>query len=311
MRRLFACLGAICLVTGSHAQSSAPVVKPIPPPVPGIERVLIIGIDGLRPDLLLFAHTPVIRDLMKQGAYTMWMQTTVTANSLPSFASMLTAVAPAKHGITWNKLLKLQTPEWPARPTLFEMAHQGGYKTAMVAGKSKFRHLEKPGTIDFVSVPAEDKATDQQVVVEAARVITEMKPDVLFVHFPGVDTAGHAKGWGSPEQLAAIEEADACVGRLLAALDAAGTRSSTLIMLSADHGGAGLTHQPDDARSRTIPWITVGPGVKPGYDLTQSRDLLMRTEDTCATACYVLGLPLMPYFDGKPVTLAFKDPPAP
>ena len=311
MRRLFACLGAICLVTGSHAQSSAPVVKPIPPPVPGIERVLIIGIDGLRPDLLLFAHAPVIRGLMKQGAYTMWMQTTVTANSLPSFASMLTAVAPAKHGITWNKLLKLQTPEWPARPTLFEMAHQGGYKTAMVAGKSKFRHLEKPGTIDFVSVPAEDKATDQQVVVEAARVITEMKPDVLFVHFPGVDTAGHAKGWGSPEQLAAIEEADACVGRLLAALDAAGTRSSTLIMLSADHGGAGLTHQPDDARSRTIPWITVGPGVKPGYDLTQSRDLLMRTEDTCATACYVLGLPLMPYFDGKPVTLAFKDPPAP
>lgn len=311
MRRLFACLGAICLVTGSHAQSSAPVVKPIPPPVPGIERVLIIGIDGLRPDLLLFAHTPVIRDLMKQGAYTMWMQTTVTANSLPSFASMLTAVAPAKHGITWNKLLKLQTPEWPARPTLFEMAHQGGYKTAMVAGKSKFRHLEKPGTIDFVSVPAEDKATDQQVVVEAARVITEMKPDVLFVHFPGVDTAGHAKGWGSPEQLAAIEEADACVGRLLAALDAAGTRSSTLIMLSADHGGAGLTHQPDDARSRTIPWIAVGPGVKPGYDLTQSRDLLMRTEDTCATACYVLGLPIMPYFDGTPVTLAFKDPPAP
>lgn len=311
MRRLFACLWAIGLVAGGHAQSSAPVVKPVPPPIPGIERVLIIGIDGLRPDRLLFAHTPVIRGLMKQGAYTMWMQTTASANTLPSVTSMLTAVAPAKHGITWNKLLKLQVPEWPARPTLFEMAHQGGYKTAMVAGKSKLRHLEKPGTIDFVSVPAEDKATDQQVAAEAARVITEMKPDVLFVHFPGVDTVGHAKGWGSPEQLAAIEEADACVGRLLAALETAGTRPSTLIMLSTDHGGAGLTHQADDARSRTIPWIAAGPGVRPGYDLTQSRDLLLRTEDTCATACYVLGLPLMPYFDGKPVTLAFKDPPAP
>lgn len=311
MRRLFACLLAISLVTGSRAQFSAPVVKPVPHPIPGIERVLIIGIDGLRPDRLLFAHTPVIRDLMKQGAYTMWMQTVASANTLPSFTSMLTAVMPAKHGITWNKLLKFQAPEWPARPTLFEMAHQGGYKTAMVAGKSKFRHWDKPGTIDFVSVPAEDRATDQQVVVEAARIITELKPDVLFVHFPGVDTVGHAKGWGSSEQLAAIEEADACVGRLLAALDAAGTRSSTLIMLSADHGGAGLTHQADDARSRTIPWIAVGPGVKQGYDLTQSRDLMMRTEDTCATACYVLGLPIMPYFDGTPVTLAFKDPPAP
>ena len=311
MRRLCACLLAISLVAGSRAQFSAPVVKPVPHPIPGIKRVLIIGIDGLRPDLLLFANTPVIRGLMQQGTYTMWMQTTANANTLPSVTSMLTAVAPTKHGITWNKLLKLQAPEWPARPTLFEMAHQGGYKTAMVIGKSKLRHLDRPGTIDFVSVPAEDKTTDQQVVGEAVWVITEMKPDVLFVHFPGVDTAGHAKGWGSPEQLAAIEEADACVGRLLAALDAAGTRSSTLIMLSADHGGAGLSHHPDDPRSRTIPWIAVGPGVKQGYDLTQSRDLMMRTEDTCATACYVLGLPIMPYFDGAPVLPAFEKPPAP
>lgn len=311
MRRLFACLLAISLVTGSRAQLSAPVVKPVPHPIPGIERVLIIGIDGLRPDRLLYANTPVIRGLMKQGAYSMWMQTAVSANTLPSFTSMLTAVAPAKHGITWNKLLKLQTPEWPARPTLFEMAHQGGYKTAMVAGKSKFRHLEKPGTIDFAYTPADTTATDQQVVGEAVRVITENKPDVLFVHLPGVDAAGHAKGWGSPEQLAAIEQADAGVGQLLAALETAGTRSSTLIMLSADHGGAGLTHQAEDVRSRTIPWIAVGPGVKPGYDLTQTRDLLLRTEDTCATACYVLGLPIMPYFDGTPVTLAFQHPPAP
>lgn len=311
MRRLFACLLTISLVTGSRAQFSAPVVKPVPPPIPGIERVLIIGIDGLRPDLLLIAQTPVIRGLMLQGAYSMWMQTTANANTLPSFTSMLTAVAPPKHGIYWNKLLKLQTPEWPAKPTLFEMAHQGGYTTAMVAGKSKLRHLEKPGTIDFVYAPADEEGTDQQVVAEAVRIITENKPDVLFVQLPGVDAVGHAKGWGSPEQRVAVEAADAGVGRLLTALDQAGTRASTLIMLSSDHGGAGLTHYPDDPRSRNIPWIIAGPGVKRGYDLTQIRNLLLRTEDTCATACYVLGLPIMPYFDGTPVTLAFKDPSAP
>ncbi|MBI2813721.1 MAG: alkaline phosphatase family protein [Opitutae bacterium] len=311
MRRLLAGLLALGLTAGTRAQIGAPVVKPVPPPIAGIGRVLIIGIDGLRPDRLLLANTPVIRGLMKQGAYSMWMLTVASGNTLPSFTSMLTGVSPAKHGITWNKLLKLQAPEWPARPTLFEMAHQGGYKTAMVAGKSKFRHLDKPGTIDFVSVPAEDRATDQQVVVEAVRLITEMKPDVLFVHLPGVDAAGHAKGWGSPEQLAAIEEADACVGRLLAALETAGTRASTLIMLSSDHGGAGLSHGADDPRSRTIPWIIAGPGVKRGCDLTQVRELVLRIEDTCATACYVLGLPVLPYFDGAPVLPAFENPPAP
>ncbi len=311
MRRISLCLLVIGLVAVSRAQISAPVVKPVSPPIPGIARVLIIGIDGLRPDLLLFAHTPVIRGLMQQGAYSMWMQTTVNANTLPSFTSMLTAVAPPKHGIGWNKLLKLQTPEWPARPTLFEMAHQGGYKTAMVAGKSKLRHLEKPGTIDFVYAPADVAVTDQQVVAEAVRIIAENKPDVLFVHLPDVDAVGHAKGWGSPEQRVAIEAADAAVGRLLVALDATGTRSSTLIMLSSDHGGTGLGHGPEDPRSRNVPWIVVGPGVKRGYDLTQLRELLLRTEDTCATACYVLGLPIMPYFDGAPVLPAFAPPPAP
>lgn len=311
MRQPLACLLALGLGAAGQAQFSAPVVKPGPHPIPGIERVLIIGIDGLRPDRLLFADAPVIRGLMKQGAYSMWMETTANAITLPSFTSMLTAVTPRKHGIYWDKMLALQTPEWPARPTLFEMAHQGGYKTAMVAGKSKFQHINKPGTIDFVYTPADEKTTDQRVVGEAERVIKEMKPDVLFVHFPGVDSAGHAEGWGSPAQLVAIAQVDACVGRLLVALDAAGTRSSTLIMISADHGGAGLTHVPDDPRARHIPWIAVGPGVKPGYDLTQLLDLVLRTEDTCATACYVLGLPVLPYFDGKPVTPAFANPPPP
>jgi len=35
----------------------------------------------------------------------------------------------------------------------------------------------------------------------------------------------------------------------------------------------------------------------------------VHTEDTCATACYLLGLPQAPYFDGKPVTAAFEVAP--
>jgi hypothetical protein len=45
-------------------------------------------------------------------------------------------------------------------------------------------------------------------------------------------------------------------------------------------------------------------------DLTREADLEINTEDTCATACYLLGLPQLPYFDGKPVLAAFENPPA-
>jgi len=69
-------------------------------------------------------------------------------------------------------------------------------------------------------------------------------------------------------------------------------------------------HGPDDPRSRHIPWIISGPHVRQG-DLTREADLVVNTEDTCATACYLLGLPQLPYFDGKPVLAAFENPPAP
>ncbi len=309
MKLLLGCVFMVGLVTAGSTQTK-PVPAPAKParPIPAIERVVIIGIDGLRPDQLLLADAPVLRGLLARGAYTMWMQTTALATTLPSFTSMLTGVSPQKHSICWNKLLPLVEPEWSRRPTLFELAKQAGYSTALVAGKAKFSHLNKPGTIDSFFASSEDDYPDEKVAVEAIRVIKTLKPEVLFVHFPGVDSVGHAVGWGTPEQLVAINHVDSQIGRVLAALDGEGLLKGALVMISADHGGAGKTHGPDDPRSRNIPWIAVGPGVKHGYDLTQSRDLVPRIEDICATACHVLGLPQPDYFDGHPVALAFEQP---
>ncbi len=280
-------------------------------PIPAIERVLIISVDGLRPDRLLLADAPVIRGLMAEGAYSMWARTTAMATTLPSHTSMLTAVVPRKHRIYWNDPLPLTEPIYPARPTLFEMARRNGYSTAMVAGKSKFLFLNKPGTIQHPSYPAPGEANFKDAVVAAqtAAIITTHRPEVLSVNFPEVDEVGHASGWGSPEQLEAITRVDGHVAKVLAALDAAGVRQSTMVILTSDHGGAGLTHGMDDERSRRIPWIAVAPGLRRNYDLTQSAPLEINTEDTCATACYVLGLSQLPYFDGKPVLLAFENPP--
>jgi arylsulfatase A-like enzyme len=67
-------------------------------------------------------------------------------------------------------------------------------------------------------------------------------------------------------------------------------------------------HGPNDPRSRHIPWIVVGPGVRANYDLTRAADLHVNTEDTFATACYVLGIPLPADIDGKPVLAIFEKP---
>ena len=299
----------VLVALSGRGQAAIPVAKP-QRPIPAIQHVLIISIDGLRPDLALLVNMPNLRSLLKQGAYTFWAKTTAVSITLPSHVSMLTGVTPAKHGIEWNRVLPFKEPIYPNVPTLFEMATRSGYSAAMVAGKSKFSALAKPGTVTWVEVPDENtQSNNEAVVIHAVEMIETKKPDLLFVHFPDVDAVGHAKGWGSLEQRACIEKTDRQLGELFAALDRSGLRASTFMIVTADHGGAGLTHGADDARSRHIPWIAVGPGVRKNFDLTLSAKLEVRTEDTCATACYLLGLPQAPYFDGHPVMLAFEVAP--
>jgi hypothetical protein len=225
-------------------------------------RVLIVSIDGLRPDMALRARTPNLHALMDAGCFSFWARTTPLAITLPSHVSMLTGVIPRRHEVEWNKDLPLKKPVYPLYPTIFEVAHRAGYTTAMAAGKSKFTTLAKPGTIDWLSVPASEKAEDADVADAAVQIIREHQPQVLFVHLPSTDNVGHALGWGSDAQLAAIEAADQSLGRVLSALDFVGVRRGTFIIVTADHGGAGRTHVPDDPRARHIPWIAAGPGVR-------------------------------------------------
>jgi predicted AlkP superfamily pyrophosphatase or phosphodiesterase len=73
--------------------------------------------------------------------------------------------------------------------------------------------------------------TDDNVLANALTVLDAGMPDLFFVHFHGIDDAGHTYGPGTPEEEAKIREVDAAVGRLLEALPA-----STLVIIFADHG---------------------------------------------------------------------------
>jgi arylsulfatase A-like enzyme len=236
---------------------------------------------------------------MERASFSMWARTTDVAVTLPSHASMLTGVTPSTHGIVWNN--DIPHPVYPSRPTLFELARRAGYTTAMVAGKSKFSALAKPGTLDWSFIPEKTVITDQAVADTAALWIARYAPQVLFVHLPAVDTAGHAEGWGSAAQLAAVATADRCIGQLLDALRERGVLDSTFVLVTSDHGGAGRSHGADDPRSRMIPWIAEGPGIRQDIDLTTDAGLEIRTEDTFATLCFLLGIPIPEGIDGRSV----------
>jgi len=301
----YACLILLAFTTLLPAQTTAPTVPAVPAPAPRThpnaraQRALIISIDGLRPDVLLRADAPRIRELMRQGSFTFWARSTAVSITLPTHVSMLTGVEPQVHGIHWNGDLPLSEPVYPKVSTIFELAKKAGYTTGAVTGKSKFNVLGKPGTIDYAYWPDEAKSDDADVAAHAQQMLHSHQPEMLFVHFPGVDNVGHKIGWGTPEQLAAVAVADKAVGQLMDALMELRLRDQTFVIITADHGGAGRSHGADDFRSRHIPWIALGPGVRKNYDLTSNRELVVETYDTFATTCAMLDIPVTPKRTGK------------
>ena len=285
------------LLLAPAALAQGPATRPIAV----VDHVLIISVDGLRPDLIARAKAEHISSLMDSGAFSLWALTIPSCNTLPSHVSMLTGVTMEKHGIEFNDERSTTRPIYTTATTIFELAKRAGYTTALVSGKSKFQALAKPGSIDWLSAPELPKTSDDIVADNAGTLIRLFKPGLMFVHFPGADSAGHSKGWGSREQIDTIANIDRNIGMLMNALKTSGMAERTVVILSADHGGSGRSHGASIANSRTIPWIVCGPGIRVNHDLTLSKDLTINTMDTFATACWLLGIELPEGIDGKPI----------
>jgi hypothetical protein len=287
------------------AASAEPAIKAAkrrtergPRPVEEINRVLIISIDGLRPDLLLRAYMPRVRALCSRGCYTFWAETTPEAYTLPCHVTMLTGASSEKHGVTWNNYIE---ESYPSVPTLFEVAKQAGYTTAMATGKMKFIVFTRPGALDHSYLPPDEPVSDMLVASQAQRLIRDHQPQVMFIHLPGVDTAGHEFGWGTAQQITAIEQADVAVGMILDVLSEVKLTESTLVILTSDHGGSAKGHDANDPRSHFIPWIASGPKLQADFDLTLHHELRISIGDTYATACKFLGIDPGDHCTGKPV----------
>lgn len=301
---VFACAVVllVCLSGGARqnpaGNAAAPIktAAPLPPPPAGVRHVFVVSLDGGKPAVIKESRMPSLTAMVAQGAHTWQAQTTFPSITLTSHTSMLTGVGPEKHKILWNDWL----PErgMVTVPTIFALARQAGQTTAMFVGKPKFLHLFVPRTLNEFSLP---EYHARSVSEAAARYIVAKKPNLCFIHFADPDEAGHAHGWGSPEQKEAFAASDAALKTVQDALRRAGIEKTSVVIVSADHGGHAKTHGTNSPDDMTIPWIAWGAGVRPGHAITAP----ITTYDTAATALWLLGVPVPEGLDGKPVTNAF------
>lgn len=283
--------------------ASASAVSVLTPVLPAwaekrAEHVFIVSFDGGKPSVMQQSKMPTVFRLSSEGATTWTAQTTFPSITLTSHTSMLTGVGPDKHQTLWN--------DWePERgmvkvPTIFTLASKEKLTTGMFVGKPKFIHLLQNKSVTRFSLPSYEAKV---VAANAARYIEERKPNLCFIHFADADGAGHQFGWGSKEQIQAMADTDEALNTVMAAITKAGIEKTSVVILTADHGGHDKTHGTRSPEDMNIPWIAWGEGVKHGFKITAP----VTTYDTSATALWLLDVPLPADFDGKPVTSAFAE----
>lgn len=114
--------------------------------------------------------------------------------------------------------------------TLFDVALDAGLDIVAVEGEAVAFNL-RGAELKLSGDRDGNGSTDDNVLANALAVLESGAPDLLYVHFHGIDDAGHTYGPGAPEEEAVIREEDAAVATLLAALPA-----DTLTIIFADHG---------------------------------------------------------------------------
>jgi arylsulfatase A-like enzyme len=308
-------IATLSLIVVAAAAACAPRYVMSPPqlaanvslPLSNITRyVIVISVDGLRPDALGERETPALFRMMQTGSYSLAARTIMPSNTLPSHTSMLTGESPERHRVSWNNVpaAKFDTV---AVPTIFGVARARGYRTAAFFSKAKFHTLQRVDTLDYSQAPGGwfGKWPGDRTVADVERYLGEARPNLLFVHLSDPDTAGHQSGWMSADYRRAVTVADASIARILSAADTAYGTGSYSVIVSADHGGHDKGHGTDDPRDVTIPWIAWGRGVR-----TARLSTSILTMDTASTALWMLGLPEPTDWQGAPVLEAFGAHPA-
>jgi predicted AlkP superfamily pyrophosphatase or phosphodiesterase len=269
--------------------------------------IVVISIDGFPNYALRDAKTavPALRRLIREGAVAadgmLPINPTVT---WPNHTAMVTGVDASKHGVLYNGL-PVRAPGKPVRiqasvpkselvqvPTVYDLAHQAGLKTAEVdwvaiedTPSIDYSFFEIPKAASFIpkemiangAVTLDDvqRFTKTQITwrdeiwTEAViHILREHRPNLMLFHLLTTDTMQHTYGARSLGAQTALSLADRQVQRILDTLKDTGMLEQATVFIVSDHGfatakrqiqanvvlhDAGLIRGSDDCDVWTIP----------------------------------------------------------
>ncbi len=253
-----------------------------------MNKVILISIDGMRPDGLKACKNEYLEDLTKKSSYTFKARTVYPSITLPCHLSMFHSVPPERHGTTSNDYVT------PVRPVngLFEQLKAVGKRSAMYYGWEPLREIGRPGSLtasEYINAYSFEH-TDGMLTDRALDYIKLAKPDFVFLYMVETDEkGGHDSGWMSETYLDYISHAISNVKRVIEE-----TNGEYTVIVTADHGGHDRCHGTDLPEDMTIPMFFCGKQFKPDEELEGVSIL-----DIAPTIADIMNIPPAREWEGK------------
>lgn len=215
------------------------------------EPVLIIELDGwgwmMQQQADAGGHTPFLSALDRQQAIAVYP--TISPVGL---ASILTGATPDAHGIHDRNTREFEGVD------LFAQAAERGLKALYVEGETALIATSLQPTL---SPDLGGLAGTDDEVFENARAAIQQQPDLLYVHFHGIDDIATDKGPYAAENFEKMAEVDGYVRQLVEAWNGK-------VIITADHGlhetEAGGTHGSFVAEDLLVPYVICDGGARNG-----------------------------------------------
>lgn len=214
-------------------------------------RVLMIGLDGLSPEMLARWDAPNLKALAARGVTADAMIPVMPSVTFVNFYSIATGLYPESHGMVANAPYDRALDEqfqsatgpqearwWQGEP-IWVTAEKQGLPTAIMFWLGS--EVDHQGVRPTRWTPYQHDKPYQERVDEVLAWYDgpeDARPRFAAVYFDRVDTAGHFFGPDAPETEAAVAEVDGYVGQLVEGLRARGVIQNTTIIVVSDHGMA-------------------------------------------------------------------------
>ena len=250
-------------------------------------KVILISVDGMRPDGFLQCGHPFAEKLMKLSSYSLEAQTAFPSVTLPCHMSMFHSVMPERHGITTNTFVPQVRP---VRGLCEQIKLMNGTQ-AMFIGWEELRDVSRPGSLDYCTYIRYNNYESADTVLTDLCIerIDESHPDFVFLYLVDTDEEGHQKGWMGEDYLHKVYIALDNVERVWEKY-----HGEYSIVITADHGGHDRTHGTAEPEDMVIPQFYIGERFEAGKVLENVSIL-----DTAPTIADIMGVPCAPEWEGR------------